>query len=122
MANASQACLITCDDDHARHREMSATAVEMPTPAEREANRRSEPVSRDRAHNNKAGHRRAFERDFDLAEYVEVTAATLENGLLEITLKRELPETLKPRRIAIGADRVAGAAEHASQPSRLPAA
>lgn len=45
---------------------------------------------------------RAFERHFDLAEYVEVTNATLENGLLEIALKRELPEALKPRRIPIG--------------------
>lgn len=44
----------------------------------------------------------AFERQFDLADYVEVTGAALENGLLEITLKRELPEALKPRRIPIG--------------------
>ena len=46
---------------------------------------------------------RAFERQFDLAEHVEVTGATLVNGLLEIALKRELPEALKPRRIPIGA-------------------
>jgi molecular chaperone IbpA len=45
---------------------------------------------------------RAFEREFDLAEYVEVTGASLENGLLEIALKRELPEALKPRTIPIG--------------------
>jgi len=45
---------------------------------------------------------RTFERQFDLAEYVEVTGASLNNGLLEIELKRELPEALKPRRIPIG--------------------
>lgn len=45
---------------------------------------------------------RAFARQFDLAEYVEVIGASLENGLLEIALKRELPEALKPRRIPIG--------------------
>jgi len=45
---------------------------------------------------------RAFEREFDLAEYVEVIGASLENGLLEIALKRELPEALKPRTIPIG--------------------
>jgi molecular chaperone IbpA len=45
---------------------------------------------------------RNFERQFDLAEYIEVTGASLNNGLLEIALKRELPEALKPRRIPIG--------------------
>jgi molecular chaperone IbpA len=45
---------------------------------------------------------RAFELRFQLAEYVEVTGANLENGLLHIELKRELPESKKPRQIAIG--------------------
>jgi len=45
---------------------------------------------------------RSFERRFQLADHVEVTGAELENGLLHITLKRELPEAMKPRRIAIG--------------------
>jgi molecular chaperone IbpA len=45
---------------------------------------------------------RAFELRFQLAEYVEVTGANLENGLLHIDLKRELPESKKPRQIAIG--------------------
>lgn len=44
---------------------------------------------------------RAFELRFQLAEYVEVTGASLENGLLHIELKRELPESKKPRTIAI---------------------
>jgi molecular chaperone IbpA len=46
---------------------------------------------------------RAFERTFDLADYVEVTDATMGEGLLVISLKRELPEALKPRSIAINA-------------------
>ena len=44
---------------------------------------------------------RAFELRFQLAEYVEVTGANLENGLLHVELKRELPESKKPRQIAI---------------------
>jgi molecular chaperone IbpA len=45
---------------------------------------------------------RDFERRFQLADYVIVTEASLDNGLLSISLKRELPEALKPRRIEIG--------------------
>jgi len=44
---------------------------------------------------------RAFDLRFQLAEYVEVAGASLENGLLHIELKRELPESKKPRQIAI---------------------
>jgi len=44
---------------------------------------------------------RDFERRFQLADYVMVTDAALEHGLLSISLKRELPEALKPRRIEI---------------------
>lgn len=46
---------------------------------------------------------RNFERRFQLADYVVVTDASLDNGLLSISLKRELPEALKPRRIEINA-------------------
>jgi molecular chaperone IbpA len=46
---------------------------------------------------------RAFERHFDLADYVEVTDASMGEGLLVISLKRELPEALKPRSIPINA-------------------
>lgn len=42
-----------------------------------------------------------FERQFSLADQVEVTNATYENGILEIDLQKELPETAKPRKIAI---------------------
>jgi molecular chaperone IbpA len=45
---------------------------------------------------------RNFERRFQLADYVVVSDADLADGLLSITLKRELPEALKPRTIQIG--------------------
>lgn len=44
---------------------------------------------------------RAFERKFNLADHVRVQAASLANGLLEITLHREIPEAEKPRNIQI---------------------
>lgn len=44
---------------------------------------------------------RSFERKFDLAEYVEVKDAELASGLLTIHLIKEVPEAMKPRRIAI---------------------
>jgi molecular chaperone IbpA len=46
---------------------------------------------------------RAFQRSFNLADYVTVTGASLVNGLLTVELKRELPDSVKPRRIEIGA-------------------
>ena len=44
---------------------------------------------------------RSFERRFQLADYVEVRGAALESGLLHIDLVRELPESKRPRKIAI---------------------
>jgi molecular chaperone IbpA len=44
---------------------------------------------------------RAFERRFDLADYIIVNSAEIENGLLHIDLVREVPEEKKPRRITI---------------------
>jgi molecular chaperone IbpA len=44
----------------------------------------------------------SFERRFELADHVRVEGASLANGLLIITLKREIPEQAKPRRIQIG--------------------
>lgn len=44
---------------------------------------------------------RAFERKFNLADYVEVTNADLSNGLLTINLKKEIPEAMKPKSISI---------------------
>jgi molecular chaperone IbpA len=46
---------------------------------------------------------RHFKRTFNLADYVKVEGASFENGLLQIRLVREIPETMKPRRIPIGA-------------------
>lgn len=45
---------------------------------------------------------RAFQRRFELADHVKVTGAGLENGLLTVDLKREIPEEMKPRQIEIG--------------------
>ena len=44
---------------------------------------------------------RAFERRFQLADYVVVKGASLENGLLHIDLERQIPEAMKPRQIPI---------------------
>jgi len=44
---------------------------------------------------------RGFERRFELADHVQVAAATLENGMLTITLRQEIPEERKPRTIPI---------------------
>jgi molecular chaperone IbpA len=44
---------------------------------------------------------RSFERRFQLADHVEVNGAFLKNGLLHIDLKRNVPEEMKPRKIAI---------------------
>jgi molecular chaperone IbpA len=46
--------------------------------------------------------RRAFERRFQLADHIKVVGASLDNGLLHVDLARELPEAMKPRKIAIG--------------------
>ncbi len=45
---------------------------------------------------------RSFERRFEIADHIKVTDANLVNGLLHIDLKLELPESKKPRRVAIG--------------------
>jgi molecular chaperone IbpA len=46
---------------------------------------------------------RTFERKFSLADHVEVTGAQLTNGLLTVNLTKEIPETMKPKTIAINA-------------------
>ncbi len=46
---------------------------------------------------------RSFERRFQLADHVDVVGAALKNGLLQIDLKRNVPEEHKPRKIAITA-------------------
>ncbi|MEN7343673.1 MAG: Hsp20 family protein [Pseudomonadota bacterium] len=49
---------------------------------------------------------RTFERKFNLADYVEVVNASLDNGLLTISLKKEIPDAMKPRSIAINGNNV----------------
>jgi len=49
---------------------------------------------------------RSFQRVLDLADYIVVTGASMNDGLLVIDLKRELPEALKPRRIEINVTNV----------------
>lgn len=58
---------------------------------------------------------RSFKQTFSLADHVKVTGATLENGLLSVQLLREVPEQLKPRRIAIGGSAPADQAEAQKQ-------
>ena len=47
---------------------------------------------------------RAFRRQFNLADYVKVNGADFDNGLLRISLVREIPEAMKPRRVEIKTD------------------
>lgn len=66
---------------------------------------------------------RAFERRFELADFVRVEDAELRDGLLSINLIREIPEAMKPRRIAIngGASRTiegSGETQEQSEPQR----
>ena len=49
---------------------------------------------------------RNFERKFQLGDHVKVIGAHLENGLLHIELEREIPEALKPRKIAINGSKL----------------
>ncbi len=44
---------------------------------------------------------RSFERKFNLADHIEVTGAELKNGLLIVSLVKEIPEAMKPRSISI---------------------
>ena len=62
--------------------------------------RKGEERERQFLHRGIAG--RTFRQTFNLAQHVRVTGASLNNGLLTMELKREMPEALKPRRIAIG--------------------
>ena len=63
-------------------------------------NKAADKVERNYLHQGIAG--RNFERKFQLADHVEVTGASLENGLLHIDLSREIPEAMKPKVIPIG--------------------
>ena len=54
---------------------------------------------------------RNFRREFTLADYVEVDGATLELGMLNVHLKREVPDELQPKKIAINAGHTVDAIE-----------
>ncbi|MEM7765367.1 MAG: Hsp20 family protein [Pseudomonadota bacterium] len=58
---------------------------------------------------------RTFERKFNLADYVEVVNASMDNGLLTISLKKEIPEAMKPRSIAINTSNVLAHEKDADQ-------
>jgi molecular chaperone IbpA len=51
---------------------------------------------------------RSFERRFNLADFVQVKGASLDEGLLQIELERELPEAMKPRRIEVASGKALG--------------
>jgi len=59
---------------------------------------------------------RSFRQTFNLADYVKVSGANLENGLLVIDLVREVPEAMKPRRIEIAGGGGAKTIEHDAKP------
>ena len=44
---------------------------------------------------------RSFKQEFQLEDHVKVTKAALEHGILSVSLEREIPEAMKPRKIAI---------------------
>ena len=54
---------------------------------------------------------RSFERRFNLADYIVVKGASLDEGLLQIELELELPEAMKPRRIDINTGKSVGQAD-----------
>lgn len=60
--------------------------------------------------------RRAFERRFELADTVKVVGAELNDGLLHIALKREVPEAKKPRQIQITTAATSGSTVIDAQP------
>jgi molecular chaperone IbpA len=64
------------------------------------AGRKPEPTG-DRNFLHRGIAERAFERRFQLADHVKVKGASLEHGLLVIDLERELPESMKPRKVEI---------------------
>jgi len=68
---------------------------------------KKETVKKDSQYLHRGIAARSFERKFNLADHVQVQAAKLDNGLLEVTLVREIPEAMKPRKIPVGTARAA---------------
>ena len=63
---------------------------------------------------------RGFERRFDLADYVRVDNADLKDGMLVIDLVREVPEAMKPKKIAIGDEKPSQETIESSTETRQP--
>lgn len=61
---------------------------------------------------------RNFERRFQLADHINITNADMADGLLIITLVREVPEALKPRKITIGAKAAPTVIDHEDAPKK----
>ena len=59
-------------------------------------------ADRDRSYLYQGIANRSFERKFNLADFIEVTGADLNNGLLKVSLVKEIPEAMKPKSISIG--------------------
>lgn len=77
------------------------------------AGRKSEESANDRAAFLHLGiANRNFERRFELADFVRVERADLADGLLTIELVREIPDAMKPRRIAVGTANSDAAIDH----------
>ena len=64
-------------------------------------NQESAPENKQRKFLHQGIAERNFERKFQLGDHVKVVSASMENGLLHVNLEREIPEALKPRKIAI---------------------
>ena len=74
------------------------------------AKRSDETVDEGRTYLHRGIAERSFEKRFQLADHVLVTGASVENGMLNVDLVREMPEALKPRRIEIASTKTIPAA------------
>jgi molecular chaperone IbpA len=80
--------------------------------------RKAETRSRDGNYVHMGIATRAFERRFELADFVRVENADMQDGLLSVELVREIPDAMKPRKIEInGGERRTIEAEGASEPA-----
>ena len=108
-ADAVQLRFDLLGDARGAHADVEVAALQRVVALQPDAFQRREPclqqavVRRIEAHLHRGIAGRTFRQTFSLADHVKVTGATLEHGLLAIELVREVPEALKPRRIAIAA-------------------
>jgi molecular chaperone IbpA len=68
------------------------------------AGQRKDAREHDYLHRGIAAH--SFDKQFNLADHVEVTGASFDNGLLQIELVRKIPEAMKPRRVPISGSKL----------------